>query len=217
MKAYSTIFFDLDGTLTDSAPGILNSVRYALRRQGRPIPEQAVLRRFLGPPLMESFQEFCGMDRETARRCTALYREYFEKKGIFENSVYDGIPELLRDLKAAGKTVVLATSKPEVSARIILEHFGLMPFFDHVAGASLDESRTKKTDVLLYALDKAAPADRAAAVMVGDREHDILGAQAVGLDSIGVLYGYGSRAEHEAAGATAVAPTVAGLRRLLLG
>lgn len=217
MKSYQTILFDLDGTLTDSAPGITNSVAYALQQMGCPVPAPPVLRRFLGPPLLDSFRTYCGMGPEQGREAARLYRDYFQARGIFENSVYDGIPAPLQALKSAGKTVVLATSKPEHFAKIILEHFGLLPFFDVAAGASMDESRTKKTDVILYALSLAGVTDKSSVVMVGDREHDILGARAAGLDSIGVLYGYGSRAEHEAAGATAIAPTVEALQRMLLG
>lgn len=216
MKQYRTIFFDLDGTLTDSGPGILNSVRYALQRLGCPVPGPEVLNRFIGPPLLDSFRTYCGLGEEAARRGTQYYREYFRDKGIFENSVYEGIPALLADLRAAGKTVAVATSKPEEFARRILEHFGLIGYFDYVAGATMDETRLTKSAVLAYALEAMGITDKADVVMVGDREHDVLGAQAVGLDCIGVLYGYGDRAEHEAAGATAIADDVAALRAMLL-
>lgn len=216
MKHYQTILFDLDGTLTDSGPGIRNSVAYALRRLGCPVPEQEVLNKFIGPPLLDSFQRYCGLDLETARRGTQYYREYFRDRGIFENSVYPGIPALLADLKAAGRTVAVATSKPEVFARRILDHFGLAGYFDFVAGATMDETRLTKPAVLAYALEAMGLTDKAAAVMVGDREQDVLGARAVGLDCIGVLYGYGDRAEHEAAGAAAIAGDVAALRAVLL-
>lgn len=216
MKNWETILFDLDGTLTDSGPGIRRSVAYALRKLGRPVPGQAVLNRFIGPPLLDSFQRHCGLDLETARQGTQYYREYFQERGLFENSVYPGIPALLADLKGAGKTVLVATSKPEVFARRILEHFDLAGYFDYVAGATLDEARLTKSAVLTYALQTMGITDKSAAVMVGDREQDVLGAREVGLDCIGVLYGYGDRAEHEAAGAAAIAATVEELRRLLL-
>lgn len=217
MKDYRTILFDLDGTLTDSGPGITNCVVYALRQMGCPVPEQAVLKKFLGPPLMDSFRDYIGLDPERAAQGVELYLAHYREQGIWENSVYQGIPVLLEDLKAAGKTVLVATSKLETTANRVLKHFDLLPYFDHVVGSLPGGGRPAKADVIACALQIAGVADKRTAVMVGDREHDILGAKAVGLDCIGVLYGYGDRAEHEAAGATAIAPDVAALHRLLLG
>ena len=138
MQDYTIILFDLDGTLTDSAPGILNSVRYACRKFGLPIPGEETLRRFLGPPLIASFRELMGLDAADADRAVSAFREYFPTKGLFENEVYPGVPALLADLKAAGKTVILATSKPEAFARRIMEHFDLARYCDFICGATLD-------------------------------------------------------------------------------
>ena len=213
---YQTILFDLDGTLTDSAPGILNSVRHACRTLALPLPDEATLRRFLGPPLPASFRELMGLDEAGAARAVAAFREYYPEKGIFENEVYPGIPELLADLKAAGKTVVMATSKPEAFARRIMEHFGLDGHFDAICGATMDETRTDKAEVVAYALRTAGISSTQGVVMVGDREHDVNGAAKNGLPCIGVVYGYGTAEELTAAGAVALAPTVRDLYRLLL-
>ena len=149
-----------------------------------------------------------GFSEEDALKCVEYYREYFRDRGIFENKVYDGIPELLEKLKKSGKILVLATSKPETFAKRILDHFDLTKYFDFVAGASMDESRNKKEDVIRYALGLAKVDDLSRALMIGDREQDITGAKLNGLESLGVLYGYGDRAEHTAAGATYIAESV---------
>ena len=141
---YKTILLDLDGTLTDSAPGILNSVRYGCRKLGLPVPDDATLRRFLGPPLIDSFRNLCGLSAADADRAVAAFREYFPTKGIFENEVYPGIPAMLADLHARGCQLVLATSKPEEYARRIMAHFDLEPYFTAICGATLDETRTDK-------------------------------------------------------------------------
>ena len=151
---YKTILFDLDGTLTDSAPGILNSVRYGCRRIDIPVPDEATLRRFLGPPLIDSFHNLCGLNDADTDRAVAAFREYFPDKGLFENEVYPGIPALLADLHARGCQLVLATSKPEEYARRIMEHFDLAQYFTAICGATLDETRTDKAEVIAYA-DKA--------------------------------------------------------------
>jgi len=216
MKHYDTIFFDLDGTLTDPGLGITNAVAYALEKFGIPIPPRTELYKFIGPPLAPAFQEFYGFSAAQAEQAVTFYREYFRDRGIFENVVYDGIDALLAHLTAAGKTAVLATSKPEVFAQRILDHFHLSSYFSLVAGATMDSSRSAKGDVIAYALGRCGRAGQSRIVMVGDRKHDILGAAQNGLDSIGVLYGYGDRAELESAGATYIAPTVADLEALLL-
>ena len=201
MRNYDVILFDLDGTLTDSAPGILNSVRYACRKLGLPIPGEETLRRFLGPPLIASFRELMGLDAAAADRAVRAFREDFPTKGLFENEVYPGVPALLADLKAAGKTVILATSKPEAFARRIMEHFDLAQYCDFICGATLDETRTDKAEVIAYALETAGITDKTGLVMVGDREHDVLGAKKNGLPCIGAVYGYGTAGELTAAGA----------------
>ena len=216
MQQYQTILFDLDGTLTDSAPGILNSVRHACRKLQLDMPEEATLRRFLGPPLPSSFREYLHLDENDTARAVAAFREYYPEKGIFENEVYSGIPELLRDLKAAGKTVVMATSKPEIFAKRIMAHFSLEDCFDAICGASLDESRADKGEVIAYALRTAGVQDLQNVVMVGDREHDVYGAEEQGLDCVGVTYGYGSEAKLRQAGARWLARDVCELEKLLL-
>ena len=152
---------------------------------------------------------------EDAIRAIAVYREYFSVKGLYENEVYPGIPELLESLKAQGKTVVLATSKPEKFAVEILRHFGLYDYFDIIAGASMDESRNKKADVIAYAISQMNAPDLSHLIMIGDREHDILGAKQMGIDSIGVLYGYGDRPELTAAGADHIVASAADILTLV--
>ena len=212
---YDIILFDLDGTLTDPGIGITNSVAHALAHWNIEVKDRAELYKFIGPPLSDSFMRYYGFSEEDAIHAIAVYREYFSVKGLYENEVYPGIPELLSALKAAGKTVVLATSKPEGFAVEILRHFGLYDYFDIIAGASMDESRNKKADVIAYAISQMKNPDLSRMIMIGDREHDILGAKQIGIDSIGVLYGYGDRDEHEKAGATYIAEKVEDILPLL--
>ena len=212
---YQYILFDLDGTLTDPGLGITNSVMYALKKFGLDIPDRAALYKFIGPSLQESFEKYYGFSNEKSELAIQYYREYFKVSGLYENKVYDGIEELLKNLKAQNKSVILATSKPEVFAVEILKHFQLDKYFDFIAGATMDETRVKKADVISYALDSCKRSDLSAAMMIGDREHDILGAKQIGLDSMGVLFGYGSREELEAAGATYIASNVADILKYI--
>ncbi len=216
MKSKDYILFDLDGTLTDPCLGITKSVRHALDFFGVPAGSLDELKPFIGPPLKDSFMELYGFSEEKAIDAIEKYREYFSVAGIYENELYEGISRLLKDLKSAGKKLILATSKPEVFARIILKHFEIDHFFDFVSGSELDGRRTDKAEVIAHALEGAKIADLSLAVMIGDRKHDIIGAKKHGLKSIGVLYGYGGLAELEAAGADTIAATVAELSRLLL-
>ncbi|MBE6563383.1 MAG: HAD family hydrolase [Ruminococcaceae bacterium] len=213
---YETILFDLDGTLTDPAEGITNSVAYALRKYGIEPPERRELYCFIGPPLADSFRKYYGFSEDEGSKAVEVFREYFRERGIFENVVYDGIDKFLSDLKKAGNTVVLATSKPELFAKQILERFDLMKYFDIVAGATFDETRVKKDDVIAYALEQLGNADLSSTVMVGDRGHDVKGAAVHGIPCIGVLYGYGDREELENAGAKSIAESVEALSKLLL-
>lgn len=210
---YQTILFDLDGTLTDSAPGIIHSVQYALNKYGIKAEDEE-LRVFIGPPLIHSFQERFGFDHDKALEAVAFYREYFTAGGMFENSVYPGIEKLLGKLKQDGKRLAVATSKPELFSRQILEHFALTPYFDFIGGAAMDESRATKTEVLAYVLE-TLQADPKTAVMIGDRKNDIEAAAALGTQSIGVLYGYGSKEELAAAGATVFAETPEDIYRII--
>ena len=216
MKEYDYILFDLDGTLTDPAVGITKSVAYALEKFGIEVSDITQLNHFIGPPLLDSFMECYGFDKEKAQTAIDYYRERFRVKGLYENVVYDGIPEMLRVLKDSGKKLILATSKPEPFAKEILRHFGLEEYFDYAAGSNFDGTRTAKAEVIEYALERAGITDKSAAVMIGDREHDIIGANKTGLDSIGVLYGYGSREELEAAGATFIAENVTDIVKLII-
>lgn len=210
------LLFDLDGTLTDPMLGITRSVQYALHRFGIEVDDLRTLWRFIGPPLKESFRDFYGMDDEQATRAVALTREYFAPRGIFENRLYEGIPELLTELQAAGCMLAMATSKPEPFARQIAEHFRLADRFTLIGGATMDGTRTAKRDVVRYVLGALDVEDPTAAVMIGDRRYDIEGAAAEGIASIGVLWGYGSREELAAAGAGQIVGTIPELRALLL-
>lgn len=202
---YDVILFDLDGTLSDSGPGITNSVKYALDKYGIEVKDRMELFRFIGPPLVDSFMMFYGFSAEKALEITHVYREYYSVKGIFENEVYDGIEELLKKLQQAGKRVIVATSKPELFARKIIDHFGLTEYFEYVAGSNMNETRSYKDEVIAYALESCGITDLSKVLMVGDREHDILGAKKIGTDSLGVLWGYGDREELEKAGADYIA------------
>lgn len=212
---YQYIFFDLDGTITDSAKGIMNSVAYAFERFGVEEPDREKLKRFIGPPLIYSFQEFYGFSETDAEKAVEVYREYYAETGIFENDIYEDVEEVFMGLKKSGKKLVLATSKPEVYAIRILKHFGLYEYFDFIGGATLDESRNDKVAVLSYILESLKIENRSEIIMIGDRHHDIEGANVHGLDSLGVLYGYGSREELEEAGATYLTETVKGILEIV--
>lgn len=205
MVDYTHILFDLDGTLTDPGLGITNSVMYALERFGITVDDRKSLYKFIGPPLMDSFRDFYGFSDEEAQRGLVLYREYFSEKGLFENQVYPGIPALLQRLRDAGKTLLVATSKPEEFSLRILEHFDLLQYFDFVSGASMDETRNQKWQVIDQALAHCGNVPREQILMVGDRKHDVQGAKRCGLACLGVLYGYGSAEELVTAGADALA------------
>ncbi len=210
------ICFDLDGTLTDSGPGIKNSVRYMLARCGLPPQTDAELDRFVGPPLMMSFQAFCGMTEAQAKQAIPVYRAYFKQTGIWENTVHPGIPALLAALRAAGHRLYVVTGKPEIFARQILERFDLWQYFSHLQGIDLNEDvPTAKAD-LLGAVIRRFGLDPSCMVMVGDRRYDMEGAVAVGATPVGVLYGYGTRQELTAAGAAYLAPSVPALQGILL-
>ena len=209
------IFFDLDGTLTDSGPGIVHSVAYALRKLGVEPPEPEKLRPFIGPPLLWIFAHFYGFDEAKSKEGVRLYREYFTAGGMFENSVYPGVPEALERLREAGFRLAVATSKPEEFSRQIISHFSLDKYFEAVCGAAMDETRTEKADVLRYALETLG-ATAEESLMVGDREHDVLGAKAVGLPYLGVLWGYGSLEELTDAGASVLAETPEQMAELIL-
>lgn len=214
-KARQTIFFDLDGTLTDSRPGIVRCVQYALNELDLPAPAENELLWCVGPPLKESFAKLLGPNGD-ADRAVALYRERFAEVGLFENSVYPGIEEVLASLRAAGVRLCVATSKAHVYATRIVEHFGLTRYLDEVFGAELTGVRSNKSELLAYALE-ATGLQGGDAAMVGDRSHDMVGARNNGMYGVGVLYGYGNLAELESAGADRIVAEVAGLSGLLDG
>lgn len=209
----SYVLFDLDGTLTDPAIGITNAVMYALRHYGIAVADRSTLYPFIGPPLTDSFEKYFGFSKEQAVEAVEVYREYFSETGIFENRVYDGVPEMLEALCDNGVRAVLATSKPLVFADRILEHFALKPYFYYTAGSELGGERVEKAAVIRYALEQChIPPD--SAVMVGDRSYDVAGAAACGLPAIGVSYGYGSREELKAA--RCIVDSVEELQKILL-
>ena len=209
---YDHALFDLDGTLTESAPGITNAAAYALKAFGVEA-EPAELEFFVGPPLHGSFVR-CGLSDAQAAEAITVYREYYVAKGMFENAPYAGIEETLRRLKDAGMRLIVATSKPEPFAEQILERYGLAGYFSVIAGSTLDETRTQKPEVIEYALARAGVTDRRRAIMIGDRSYDVDGAKATGLDAMGVLYGYGCAQEF--AQAEYVAETTSDIADILL-
>jgi phosphoglycolate phosphatase len=213
---YKYVLFDLDGTLTDPGIGITNSIMYALKKYKITVGDRSELFKFIGPPLSESFEKFYGFSKEEANNAVRYYREYYSVTGIFENTVYEGIEALLKDLNGNGKKLMVATSKPEVFARKVLDHFMLSKYFSFIAGSELDGTRVKKGEVIKYALESCDVLELSEAVMVGDREHDILGAKAAGISSIGVLFGYGDRCELEKANADYIAATVSDIGRILI-
>ena len=213
---YPIILFDLDGTLTDPKPGITKCVQYALSKMGIDEPDCDKLTPFIGPPLMKAFIEFYHMDAEQAALAVGYYRERFSVTGLYENSVYPGIPELLEQLKDAGCTLVIATSKPTVFSVKILEYFRLNSYFSQVIGSNLDGSRVEKSEVIEFALSQLGQVDRRSIIMVGDRMHDVLGARANGLECIAVGYGYGSKEELQQAGPKQIVSSVAELTAVLL-
>lgn len=215
MKQYKYIFLDLDGTITDPMIGITRCVEYALNHFNIHVDDLKELCPFIGPPLSDSFKEFYHFTDEQATIAIAKYRERFTDTGIFENKLYDGMKEFLELARQQGKILMLATSKPEVFAKRILEHFQLTEYFTFVGGSRFDGSLHTKADVINYVLKANSITDLSSVVMVGDRKHDIIGAKSTGIDSVGVLYGYGDREELALAGADYIVEDIAGLRRLL--
>ncbi|MGX4771348.1 HAD family hydrolase [Bradyrhizobium guangdongense] len=195
----ATIFFDLDGTLTNPKPGITRSIQYALDKLSLAVPSEDELTWCIGPPLHASLQKLTGSS-DLADRALLLYRERFSDIGLFENEAYTGIVDTLATLAATNQRMFVATSKPAVYATRIVDHFGLKSYFEHVFGSELDGTRVDKRDLLRYALEETK-ANADSAIMIGDRSHDVVGARTNGMTAIGVLYGYGSEAELKDAGA----------------
>ncbi|MCP4002845.1 MAG: HAD family hydrolase [bacterium] len=215
-SSYRAILFDLDGTLTDPKVGITRSIQYALGKRGLQVPNTLELESWIGPPLEASFHENAGLDEREAKRAVEDYREYFAETGIFENHVYPGIAELLEGLVKAERRLILATSKPTVYARKILEHFDLDRHFYECVGSFLDGRRVHKPEVVFEALRHVGECPVDACVMIGDREHDLAGARGNDIAAISVGWGYGSRAELERARPEHHVETVEELECLLL-
>ncbi len=222
---YKFLLFDLDGTLTDPKEGITASVQYALRSFGIEEPDADKLTPFIGPPLKDSFRKFYGFDEAQAEEAVAKYREWFAPKGIFQNEIYAGIPQMLRELKEKGKVMAVASSKPQVFVEKILDYFSIHDCFAVVVGSELDGTRGSKEEVVeeaLRQLQETAGRERenkrtavSDTVMVGDRKFDMEGGRRHGLVTVGVTFGYAEEGELEAAGADFLADTVEELGRLL--
>lgn len=208
----NAIFFDLDGTLTDSGEGIINCAILGLEHFGLPVPTREEMRVFVGPPLDQTFIKF-GVPADKAQEAIEVFRSRYRTVGKFENFPYPGIREVLQTLKAQGHRLFVATSKPEILANEVLEHFELADFFEQIAGATLDGSRSHKADVITYLLGLVG--DVGQTVMVGDTAFDVIGAAAHGIPTIGVSWGYGEVADMENAGATAIAHSMEELVALL--
>lgn len=210
------ILFDLDGTLTDPFEGITKSVQYALSHFDIQVTDLTQLTRFIGPPLHQSFMEYYGLNSEQSHQAVVKYRERFADIGIFENKVFEGIDELLKDLKSQKRQIIMATSKPEVYAIRIAEHYDFAKYFDLIVGSFLDGKRQAKSEVIEYIIKTQNIEDVDQAIMIGDRLHDIKGAKYHNMDTIGVSFGYGGTKELENAGATYIVDTVKELRELLI-
>lgn len=190
--SFHHIIFDLDGTITDSSEGIINSVLYALQKIGIRENDTEKIKQFIGPPLSESLQLHYGLSEKEAREAVPIYREYFSAKGIYENRLYPGARETLQELHRKGLSIYMATSKPTVYTHQILKHFAINPYFRHLVGASLNGQRVHKPDIIRTLLEEQPSIDKNRAVMVGDRKYDIAGAHQNGLKAIGITWGYGS-------------------------
>lgn len=210
--------FDLDGTLTESGEGIIKSVQYALEKVGHPEPDAEKLRVFIGPPLIDQFMSYSGLDRDTAHQALAYYRERYSTIGLFENRPYPGVVEMLGRLSSAGMRLAVASSKPEPFVLRIVEHFGMSNFFDEIVGSTMDEKRTHKSEVIDEALARLGMMEKKDHVaMVGDREHDVMGAREAGVRCIAVSYGYGTVGELRAAHPEAIISSASELADYLLG
>ena len=213
----NTVLFDLDGTLTDSKEGILNCVRYALEQLHRPIPDPAALFRFIGPPLGDSFRQWCGMDEAESRRAVEIFRERYRPVGMFENAPGPGCVDLCRRLWKRGLTLAVASSKPESMCVPICERFGFAPYMRTIVGSPPGDD-WNKVQVITEALSRLGRADGDSSVlMVGDRKYDVLGAAAHGLPCVGVeFFGYAEPGELESAGAVTVVRTAEELEAYIL-
>jgi phosphoglycolate phosphatase len=217
LEKYKVILFDLDGTLSDPKEGITKSVQFALEKMNIVEPDTNKLECFIGPPLQVSFAEYYGFSERESKSAIDFYRERFKEKGMFENVIYPNISLLLAKLKENDYLLVVATSKPTVFAEQIVKHFDLDQYFQLIVGSNLDGTRSSKTEIIQYILDKYTNYEPSDFIMIGDRKHDIIGAKNTGIDSIGVTYGYGSLEEISDAEPTNIVNSVEQLKDLLLG
>ena len=210
------IFMDLDGTITNPKIGITKSIQYSLASFGIKEDNLDNLTRHIGPPLIDTFREYYGFDENKTKLAVMKFKERFEDIGWCENEVYEGMEDMLKAFQLAVKTLIVATSKPEYMAKKILDHFNLSQYFTDICGSERDGSRSKKHEVIQYAIDKNAIKNKEDIIMVGDRSYDILGAKRVGIQSIGVLYGFGCLTEFEDANADFIVQTVSELHDVVL-
>ncbi|KXY37122.1 phosphoglycolate phosphatase [Bacillus cereus] len=213
---YKTFLFDLDGTLTDPKEGIINSVLYALEKIGIEEVNISELDSFIGPPIQQSFVDRYNMNEIEVERAVLYFREYLKQSGLLENKVYDGITALLQELKDAGNRLFVATSKPTVFAKQVIEHFQLTSFFEEIVGSNLDGTRIQKEEIIAHILQTNEELKKEEMVMIGDRKHDVIGANSNGIASIGVLYGYGNENELSDAGAIHIVKDVEELQRFCI-
>lgn len=216
MKNYKYILFDLDGTIINSSLGVTNSVIYSLKKLGEKVPQREELLKFIGPPLLYSYMNYCGFSQEKANLAIEFYRENYEKNGMLENKFYDGIEDMLSCIKDTGKTIIIATSKPEFFAKQILDSFNISKYFDFIVGATLDEKRNHKDEVLNYILQNCNIANKQNCVLVGDTKFDAIGAKAVNIDCIGVSYGFGTKQELLDNSVITIADSPEDLKKILL-
>ncbi len=214
MKKYKSLLFDLDGTITDSSEGIINSIIYALDKMGVTVTDKSILKKFVGPPLMDSYKKYYGFTDAESEMGLKLFREYFAVKGIFENRLFDGMDILLKDLYDAGYQLLLATSKPVHFANQVLEYFNIKQYFSYVSACPIDESNTTKIDIIRKAMDNTSTADKSKIIMIGDTSFDVNGAKICGIDSLGVLYGTDDADEMK--NATYLAKDIDEIRNILL-
>jgi phosphoglycolate phosphatase len=215
MTAYTAVLFDLDGTITDSAPGITATLAYTFERMGLRVPPQEELIHYVGPPILDSLRDLAGLNLAQSHRALEIYRAKYLEGGVFESTMYPGMIDLLRKIGESDMALSLATSKPEWPATLILEHYGVARYFDHITGASEDESRSAKSDVVAEALRRlrASGSDLSRPIMIGDRDIDVRGSAANDVPAIFVEWGYGT--ELESAGAVSIAANVGELSNLL--
>ncbi|WP_328019205.1 GNAT family N-acetyltransferase [Niallia alba] len=216
MSIYQIVLFDLGGTLSDPKEGITKSVQYALQKLGQEESDLAKLERFIGPPLQESFSTYYGFNQDITNQAIALYRERFKRLGMFENELYSNITTLLDSLREKGCILIVATSKPTIFAEEILRYFQIEKYFAHIIGSNLDGTRSSKTEIIQYILALYPAYQQRDFVMIGDRKHDIIGANNTGIDSIGVTYGYGTYEELNHVNATFIVESINQLKDILI-